>query len=381
MYRFCIENSSQALELVSRLQNEKKPLGRLYFGYLIFLATELDQEAASALLESYNGLDSLTGPYLAGILCIDKIKAKLKGRLIGFDKSDKERIESLTPSHLAFLAQKGNCTHIDLDPPQWQLRSITRSTDHVARVLGLTGKMPCIAIFDYKCQAEAEIVELPKEKELLVSFTRELIDELAQFKDCDKEVISVLETTSDIYSKLENIREFQNVIQGVKRYLREIAGNPHRKISKELKVPKKKLEMVLNPHRIRLLRQMRGRNSISDQELQALSRGFSVPMSVLRDGNDVGDVLKKIANIIAEQLMPGRQKAVTKRYKELEARLIELESKVIYSKIPSVRESARAIAKRRNLTSIRHSILHQAGTIAGEIAKPSFWLKIAKFLQ
>jgi hypothetical protein len=135
MYRFCIENRSQALELVSGLQNEKKPLGRLYFGYLIFLATELDQEAASALLESYNGLDSLTGPYLAGILCIDKINAKLKGRLEGIDKTDKERIESLTPSHLAYLAQKGNCTHIDLDPPQWQLRSITRSTDHVARAI------------------------------------------------------------------------------------------------------------------------------------------------------------------------------------------------------------------------------------------------------
>jgi len=186
LYRFRIKNRSEAENLVDALREENYPLGRLYFGYLIFLATELDQDAASALVDAYKGLDSLTGPYLAGILCVDRINAKLNGRLEGIDKEDKETIESLTPSHLAYLTKREECTHIDLDVPEWRIDSMTRPTDHMARVLGLTGQMPCIAILDFKSQAEMEVVELPKEKEILVKFVRELVDELSQNENTNK---------------------------------------------------------------------------------------------------------------------------------------------------------------------------------------------------
>ena len=380
MYKFKISNRTDARSLVDALKDNSQPLGYPYFGYLIFLATELDQHAANTLLQSYNGLDSLTGAVVAGIVCVDKVKVPCEGQLVGIDQEYKNRIETVTVRKLSELANKEECTHMDLEESPFSTKYLTHSTDRVARILGVTNNLPCIAILDCNSPDEAEIVALPTEIEDLTAFVRELMSELAECDDYEK-TESILEDFVELHQVDVALENQLNALNEAVEYLVDVSGNPRKKLVSLLDSTNNDVNKILTPERIKLLRQVGKASDLSEEVFCEIEDRFNLDSDSISTNSRIEDIKRAVAVSVVEEIAPGRHEKLNKDIYKVDERRQELQKILLDQNIPSIREAARKISKKNNLQCFKHNVVTQSSTIAKELAKPSLWLKIAQYFS
>jgi len=380
MYKFKISNRKDALGLVDALKENSQPLGHPYFGYLIFLATELDQNAATTLLQSYNGLDSLTGSIVAGIVCIDKVKVPCEGQLVGIDTGYKNRNEAVTVRKLAELADKEECTHMDLEESPFATKYLTHSTDRVARILGVTNNLPCIAILDCNSPDEAEIVALPTAMEDLTSFVRELMAELAECDNYEKSE-AILEELLELHKANVVLGNQLNALNEALEYLADVSGNPRKKLVSLLGSTNNDVGKALTPQRIKVLRSVGKAGELSKGLFCEISDCFNLISDSISMHSRFEDIKRAIAVSVIEEIAPGRYEKLQKEIYKLEECRQELQKNLLDQNIPSIREAARKISKRKKLQCFKHNVVSQSSTVAKELAKPSLWLKIAQYFS
>ena len=97
--------------------------------------------------------------------------------------------------------------------------------------------------------------------------------------------------------------------------------------------------------------------------------------------SDLSDIKREISINIVDEIDPGRREKLQIDIYELDESVQELHRKLLSENIPSVREAAGKVAKRKNLQCFKHNVLTQTSTIAKELVKPSMWIKIAQYFS
>ena len=255
---------------------------------------------------------------------------------------------------LKHLSEVGECTHLDFDleNPKYWLGRLTKGTDRIVRVLEATGKLPCIAIVDCINPSEVEFVEFPDNQEDLVSFVRELVKTITAKNHSMQDANGLLEELQDLHFELESCEEQKKSLIEAKCYLNKISGNPVEKLAKLLGVYRKEVAKVLTPEKIRILRKFKNSNYSENDEL--------------------------FPEMIIEAIVPGRDEKLERRSSNITNRINEIQEIFSEANFPSLLDAARKVARNRNMTSVTHQVINKAGTIAGEMAKPSLWLSILK---
>ena len=402
-----LQNKQQVEAFLSALRGSTTSVvtQRPYAAHLLFLVTGLELAQATLLLELLSEIDVVSGPYLACHVFVDRIRTPTYVQLLGIH-GPKAEVTDLTVRQAEGLVQGGSLNHVEL--ADLGAKSLTSSTELVARALGLVGQVPCIAVMDageISSSGKMSILPFPSNREEMGALIRRLVGLIASGESVLRQCGEVLETIHDLFD--QRMRLLKQRGAPTEHKLRLLAP-----LLKAL--PDDPEQVVRSLRRIRRVvgdcvvvsdREAKCLHQISPMEIERLRSGGLLSAESLQQGIQslvsefgiqTGRCMVTVEDMVAElpELRAMAVQIIVQRVSDEGART-ELAIHECEKQIVGQRELLRSEATLTKLLekearAMRWTLIQSnvtataAGTLKvglSELAKPSFWLKIQSFLS
>lgn len=384
MYYFEIKDREAAHALVRSFHEHRQLPARPFAAYLFFLATALDGDRLAKLYEVLPGLDSLTGPYIAGLVFVNRVSVDLRNL-----REPKVDSVPVSPGRLSYFLAKGECDQNDLWDPAFPLverdrkagrsdldariveEDHSRANDRVAEALGVTERLPCVVVIDHAHEGEIEVLEIPDDLDRLVRALRSIVSRLTSPSD-HQLAMGLIEKIHDAAAKEEDAQGLLHRHANAIRTLEESRGDIVKKVASNLQLSRRVVETALSPQRVALFREA-SRSVEGGAACQRLLEELGVSSA---HGDDPAGrhAMRSAAHHVVESICPAD--SIRQRMQAAQATARQLRGELLEAGVPSVCAVAREVAREHRLNIVKARLR----LVAQELATPSFLLKLAGLL-
>ncbi|PKG42627.1 hypothetical protein [Psychroflexus sp. MES1-P1E] len=352
-----IRNRNEAESFIELLKNTSISYSteRPFSVHFFFFTTGLEIEESKLILESIVELDKVSGSHIACHIFVDKIKTSIFETLSGIYERKPIEGRDFTLTQIEGLCNNESLNHMQLD--KLEPADLTNATEHIARGLGISEKLPCILIFDSTemlLSDELTILEFPDTRKDLSTLLRKFL--------------GIIQSNSEIFRKNTEILDEINNLFDKQKAIRTKRGAP---TEHKMKVLNNFFKKEFNSLEDGLKESNRIRKKILNNDtIQKEQFGLVVQSKFASRGKNSAEEVKKL---LAKVKKDGDE--MDSELATVNHRISELKSSLKFS------ESVSKIFRKDKLLNkytdtVKTSMADIIKTGIKELGKPSFWLKI-----
>lgn len=389
-----IRNRQEAESFIELLKNTSisNSTERPFSAHFFFFTTGLEIEESKLILESIVELDKVSGSYIACHLFVDKLKTSIFETLSGIYEQKPIEDRDFTLKQIEGLCNNKSLNHIELD--ELEPSDLTNATEHIARGLGISDKLPCILIFDSTemlISDKLTIIEFPESRKDLSNLLRKFLGLIQTNKETFQKNTETLDEINDLFDKRKRIRVKRGAPLEIKlKILNEFFdkdfNSPRDGLKESYRVSKKifndnnsskeQLALVIQS---KLVSRDNSLTSTIDQLRKELENTFGITMETFIEVQEknMGQI-QRLHDVVVQKFLS----KVIQEAEKIDSELVKIDEHInkLKSKLDFTDSASKIFRNDRLISKYTETVKTSMTDIikAGikELGKPSFWLKI-----
>lgn len=389
-----IRNRHEAESFIELLKNTSisNSTERPFSAHFFFFTTGLEIEESKLILESIVELDKVSGSYIACHLFVDKLKTSIFETLSGIYERKPIEGRDFTLKQIEGLCNNESLNHIELG--ELEPSDLTNATEHIARGLGISDKLPCILIFDSTEMLNSDkitIIEFPDSRKDLSNILRKFLGLIQANKESFKKNTEILDEINDLFEKQKKIRTKRGAPLEIKlKILNQLFDKNFDSLQDGLKESQRVSKKIFNDNnsakeqlglviQSKLVSWDNSQSSTIKQLRKELENTFGIEMETYIEGQEGNSgQIQKLHDLLLQNFISKvkhESEKLDSELAEIDGRIDKLKSELDFTdSVSKIFRKDRLMSKYTETVKTSMTDIIKAGI--KELGKPSFWLEI-----